>query len=89
MKYKIRIYLARMETKYGTDVAFIVDDPVSPRDTDDVLNELMDNLNYTENEDEHCDYPGHCVGTGAYFDFDAYEDLEIPESIIERILKGE
>lgn len=89
MKHKIRIHLARMETKYGTDVTTIVDDPVSSRNTTDVIDELMGKLNYTENEDNDCDYPGHCDGIGAYFDYDGYIDVDIPESIVERIKKGE
>ena len=42
----------------------------------------------TDDNDDYWGYPGHCDGVGAYFDYN-YEDLEIPESIVNRILKGE
>lgn len=47
MKHKIRIHSAQMETKYGTDTDFTVDDPASPRNTEDIIDELMGKLNYT------------------------------------------
>lgn len=89
-EYKIRVYTGRIETKYGVDIASIVGDPMVPRDQSDIIDELMNKLDYTENEDDGCDYPGCWDNTcGAYFDYDGYIDFTIPESIIERILKGE
>lgn len=90
-EHEIRIHTGRIETKYGVDIASIIDDPMSPRKDSDVIDALMNELNYTENEDDDgCDYPGQWDHTcGAYFDYDGYIDFAIPESIIERILKGE
>jgi hypothetical protein len=89
MTHKIRIYTARVETRYGTSVASIVDDPESSMCIFDIEDKLMEKLNYTVNEDVDACYPGNCDGEGAYFDYDGYVDLEIPESIVNRILKGE
>lgn len=90
MTHKIRVYTATVETKHGIDSAFVANDPILERDEGDIIDELMEKLNYTENEDndDYWGYPGHCDGVGAYFDYN-YEDLEIPESIVNRILKGE
>lgn len=89
--HKIRIHTARVETRHGTSVASVIDDPIFPRDSDDITNELMRKLDYEENEDDDdCwSHPGNCDGVGAYFDYDGYIDVEIPESIVKRIMEGE
>lgn len=39
--------------------------------------------------EKNSEYPGFWEGdVGAYFDYDGYEDIEIPESIIHLIMKG-
>ena len=85
--YKVRIHLGRMETKYGVDVATLIDDPNAPNYThEEVFTILKDKLGYTDTEDENSDYPGtYDEEVGAYFDYDGYIDVNIPQSIIDRI----
>lgn len=89
-KYMLRMHTARMDTKYGVDVARLFDDPVKPQYTkDEAVEVLMDLLGYVPNEKDDSEYPGFWEGdVGAYFDYDGYEDIEIPESIICRIMEG-
>lgn len=89
MTHKIRVYTARVETRHGTQSTSLIDDPVSPRSHDDIIDELMWKLNYTENEDDDdcCNQSGECDGVDAYFDYDGYMDYEIPESIVKRIME--
>lgn len=87
--YKIRLYTGRIDTKYGVDVASFVDDPNAPKyTTDTAMEKLMSMLSYEEAEDDPV-YPGYCDGEiGAFFDYDGYIDVDIPESIVSEILKG-
>lgn len=87
-KYKIRMHKARIETKYGVDTATVFDDPESPKyNNDEVLKKLMYQLSYEPDESESSEYPGFWDGdVGAYFDYDGFEDIEIPDSIIKRVL---
>lgn len=89
-KYMLRMHTARMDTKYGVDVARLFDDPVKPQYTkDDAIQTLMESLGYEPNEKEDSEYPGFWEGdVGAYFDYDGFEDIEIPKSIINRIVAG-
>lgn len=100
MKHTIRIHKGCIETRHGSDFAFIVDDPLSPLNREKAAKILMDELNYEDEDDleeddeeyEDEDYEnrkGSCEDGWAYFDYWGYEDVEIPESIVERILKGE
>ena len=87
--YKVRIHMGRMETKYGVDVATLVDDPVQSQMTvDEVESKLMGYLNYKpkDENDDDLDYPGTYDDRGAYFDYDGYIDVDIPQSIVKRIL---
>lgn len=88
--YKIRIHSGRVETKYGVDVASFVDDPNNPKyKGDDIEEKLMEMLSYTKADDESSEYPGYYDDyVGAYFDYDGYIDVDIPESIVNEILKG-
>jgi hypothetical protein len=72
-----------METRFGVDHEYLLDDPMEPRyKKRDATAILQDRLGY---EDEPCSgCPGSFEGTGAYFCCQALE-LEIPESIAHRI----
>lgn len=91
-KYKIRIYRAHMSTKYGTDVAHLFDDPVDPNYTyEEVIEKLKDELDYVDFDEDQENGEGH---TGlydgdilAYFDYDCFKEIEIPDSIVQRIVK--
>ena len=87
--HKIRIHMGRMETKYGVDVATLIDDPAQPQMTvDEVESKLMGYLNYKpkDENDDDLGYPGTYDDRGAYFDYDGYIDVDIPPTIINRIL---
>lgn len=85
--YKIRKHFGIMQTKHGVDTATVFDDPVNPKYTkDEVIEELMSILGYKESDDENFAYPGTYEDIGAYFDYNGYDDIEIPESIINRII---
>lgn len=88
--YKIRIHSARMETRYGVDFATIVDNPIAPEYTEyEIISKLMEKLSYEEATDDNPDYTGYYDGDiGAYFDYDGYIDVEIPESIVNDIVKN-
>lgn len=102
MTHKIRIHKGYMETRHGTDAAFVVDDPLSPLNREEVVKILMDKLGYEDDEDDFDeddfdeddeDYENRKgsddTGSWAYFDYWGYSDVEIPESIVKRIMKGE
>lgn len=84
---KIRIHTGRIQNKYGVDVASLIDDPVDPMyNMDEVKEQLMKSLDYTPNEDDDSEYPGLYDGeVGSYFDYDGYIDVNIPQSIVDRI----
>lgn len=85
---KIRIHMGRMNNSYGTDVTTIIDDPVKPQYRHDtVIKILMYNLDFTPMEEDHNDSCEgfYDEGVKAYFDYDGYIDVDIPQSIIERI----
>lgn len=88
--YKVRIHTGRMETKYGVDITKLIDDPDDPNYTEDeVIAVLKDKLYYEDAKDEDAEYPGYYDGeVGAYFDYDGYIDVKIPDTIVSRILKG-
>lgn len=88
--YKIRIHSARMETRYGVDFATIVDNATAPEYAEDeIIAMLMGKLSYEEATDDNASYPGYFDGdVGAYFDYDGYIDVDIPESIVNDILKN-
>ena len=88
-KYKIRIHKARIEHRFGVDTAQLLDDPKRPKYTSDKAIEILKEMfGYEPNEDSTIENPGVCDGESAYFDYDGYEDVEIPESIVQRIMKG-
>ncbi len=84
---KIRVHKGNMQTKYGVDYAHVYDDPVNPQYTEEqAIEELMSELGYIESgEDDGCEYPGTYEGCGAYFEYNGYADIIIPESIVQRI----
>ena len=84
-EHKIRIYKGNMETRHGVDAEFYIADPVNPPNEEYVIEKLKSYLGFEE-DDEEC---GSCEGGWAYFDYAGYEDIDIPESIVKRILKGE
>lgn len=85
----IRIHKARMETRFGVDTAQLFDDPKQPKYTnEEAIEELQKMFGYEPNEDSTIENPGVYDGESAYFDYDGYEDVEIPESIVQRIMKG-
>ena len=88
--YQIRIHTGRMETKYGVDVATLIDDPDDLNYSDDeVIAVLKDKLFYEDAKDEDSGYPGYYDGeVGAYFDYDGYFDVKIPDSILKRIIEN-
>lgn len=85
MGYKVKVYKMDMETKYGIDTEIALVDPNSFCE-EDVLNELMQRLDY-EPADNDPDVDGYCCdGTvGAWLLINDY-DIEIPQSIIDRII---
>lgn len=85
---EIRIHKGEMETRYGTDFAIVFDDPVCPKYTEeDAIRELKSELNFTDADDnDDSEYDGYWDGSvGAYFDYKGFFDVQIPESIVERI----
>lgn len=92
-KHKIRVYKGTMETRHGVDAEFHIADPVNPPSEEYVIDKLKSYLGYenekSEDDDEEDEERGSCEGGWAYFDYWGYEDVDIPESIVERILKGE
>lgn len=88
--YKIRIHTGRMETTYGVDFATLIDDPNDPNYTEEeAIATLKDLLFYEDAKDEDAKYPGYYDGeVGAYFDYDGYADLKIPDSIIKDIIEN-
>ena len=89
--YKVRIHSGRIKTKYGVCVASFVDDPNNQKyKGDDVEEKLMEMLSYTKADDESSEHPGYYDDyVGAYFDYDGYIDVDIPESIVNDILRKE
>ena len=82
---KIRIYTGRMENKYGVTVASVIDDPVYPNYTqDEIIEKLMNKLEFNPELGDDT-YPGYWEDVGSFFDYDGYIDVNIPQSIIERI----
>ena len=85
---KIRIHMGRVSNRYGTDVTTIIDDPVKPQYSYSMLiSTLMRNLDFVPKDENHS---GRCEGfydegVEAYFDYDGYIDMDIPQSIIDRI----
>lgn len=82
---KIRVHKGMMTTKYGTDHAFLYDDPLTPQyTTEAVIERLMETLDYTPSTDNQFEgfFDGDC---NAFFNYEGYTDIVIPESIVQRI----
>lgn len=87
--YKIRVHKGQMETRYGVDSAIVVDDPSAPKTKKKIIEELMYELGYEESENGNSEYPGYYDGeVGAYFDYIGCIEIDIPETIINRILEN-
>lgn len=93
MKELVRVHKGRMETRYGVDYAVVLDDPKTPRFTQKQIEKLLkQELSYQDSKKKSDEYPGYFDGeVGAYFDYCGYLDIEIPETIVERLTrkKGE
>jgi len=88
---RIRAYKAVMETRYGVDQATVYDDPIEPKypTEEAAVSELMDQLGYVPAKKENSGYPGYWDGNvGAYFDYIGSTDIEIPETIVQRIIRS-
>lgn len=89
-KYMIRVYTATVETKHGVDRAQLYDDPVQPLYTrENMLSTLMNILNYEESEETNDDIWTNGLWDGyldADFEYEGYEDIEIPDTIVQRII---
>lgn len=84
--YSVQVWVGEMETRYGVDHAHVLADPMTYEENKQVATaHLKQWLGY---EDTPCgDYPGRCDDdVGAYFSSEAF-DMEIPKSIVERIVK--
>lgn len=89
MKELIRVHKGRMETKYGVDFAIVLDDPQALRFTQKQTEKLLKReLSYRDSKKKNGEYPGRFDGeVGAYFDYCGYSDIEIPDTIVERLVQ--
>ena len=87
-EYTIRVHTATVETKYGVDREQLYDDPVKPLYVDtEAIDTLMSILNFEETENEDSWTNGVWDGdTDAYFEYEGYKDIEIPKTIVLRII---
>ena len=87
-QYKIRMHTATMNTRYGDDVFHLFDDPDNPTySKNEVVKHLLDMAGCEEDTNGESGYPYLCEGdVGAYFEYKGFIDIEIPESIVKRIL---
>lgn len=89
-EYKIRIHMARIETEYGIDVAQLLDDPENPSYMwTEATRKLKKILSYEDPAEigdiGHIELRNEKIW--AYFDYDGYVDMEIPDAIVQRIAK--
>lgn len=88
---EIRIHKGYMHTKHGDDNAYLLDDPVSPVYTrNGVILRLMEELCFTPNfydEDENMQNGLFENETDADFEYVGYQDVQIPESIMQRAIR--
>lgn len=96
---KIRVHKGYCESDYGTDSAIVFDDPIKPKYTEEqIVEQLMEKLTFKLEDGVNIPFPTDALyrsdtwydgffdeDTEASFCYHGYEDMEIPDSIIQRI----
>ena len=88
---KIRIHEGYVETRFGMDCVYILDDPLKPEYTKEIEIEKALICEYgleiaTEKDNVESPYVTE-DGDWAYFEYMKTYDVKIPDSIVERIRK--
>lgn len=77
----VRIHEGTMETRYGTSLAQVEDDPVTPKYSEnEVIQMLKNQLGFVDDPDGKSGYPGHWNDdetVGAYFEYHGHYDTTI------------
>lgn len=77
----IRVYTASMETHYGTNFEFLLDDPANPQYNDGKAEAALRKVLGFKKRGDGSGYWEEDPYHDAYFQYDGYSDVALPDSL--------